>query len=73
MEIKQLDELLEEHLMKKDSVYIPDCFGDFNKKNKLCSTYCSLSIKCCVLHQKNPRIGLLERLLNTNQYAVKLN
>ena len=73
MEIKQLDEILITKPIKKDSVDIPDCFGEFNKKNKLCSTYCAISIRCCVLQNKHPKIDILEKLLIHNQYAIKLH
>ncbi|MCP3873677.1 MAG: hypothetical protein GY699_11045 [Desulfobacteraceae bacterium] len=73
MEIKQLDQIIIKNICKKDSVDIPDCFGEFNKKNRLCSTYCSISIKCCVLQNKNPKIDILEKLLIHNQYAIKLH
>ncbi|MCF6247444.1 MAG: hypothetical protein L3J69_08805 [Desulfobacula sp.] len=73
MEIKQLNEILISGPIKKDSIDIPDCFGEFNKKSKLCSTYCSISIRCCVLQNKHPKIDILERLLNHNQYAIKLH
>ncbi|MCK5164121.1 MAG: hypothetical protein KAQ72_10395 [Desulfobacula sp.] len=72
MEIKQLDQIIIKDSIKKDSIDIPDCFGDFNKKNKLCSKYCSISIRCCIQHNKNPKIDILEKLLIHNQYAIKL-
>jgi hypothetical protein len=73
MEIKQLDRIFPNQMPKKDSMDIPDCFGEFNKTNKLCSTYCTISIKCCVLHNKLPKIDILEKLLIHNQYAIKLH
>ncbi len=73
MEIKQLDDILISEPIKKDSIDIPDCFGEFNKKNKLCATYCSISIRCCVLQNKHPKIDILEKLLIHNQYAIKLH
>ena len=72
MEIKQLDQILINNSTEKDALDIPDCFGDFNKKNKLCSKYCSISIRCCILHNKSPKIDILEKLLIHNQYAIKL-
>lgn len=73
MEIKPLDQILVTSSIKMDSIDIPDCFGEFNKKSRLCIKYCSMSIKCCVLHNKNPKIDILERLLIHNHYAVKLH
>ena len=72
MEIKQLGQILNDNLIKRDSLDIPDCFGEFNKKNRLCSKYCSISIRCCIMHTKNPKIDILEKLLIHNQYAIKL-
>ncbi|MCK5837159.1 MAG: hypothetical protein KAH09_07830 [Desulfobacula sp.] len=71
MEIKQLDQILINDTIKRDSIDIPDCFGEFNKKNKICSHYCSVCIQCCVLHNKNPKIDILEKLLIHNHYATK--
>lgn len=73
MEIKQLDQIIVDTPIKKDSIDIPDCFGEYNKQSKLCSTYCSISIRCCVLQNKNPKIDILEKLLINNQYAIKLH
>ncbi len=72
MEIKQLGQILNDNLIKIDSLDIPDCFGEFNKKNRLCSKYCSISIRCCIMHNQNPKIDILEKLLIQNQYAIKL-
>ncbi|MCP3942471.1 MAG: hypothetical protein GY710_13415 [Desulfobacteraceae bacterium] len=71
MDIKQLDQIFIANAVKKDSIDIPDCFGEYNKKNKLCSTYCSISIKCCVMRTNHPKIDTLEKLLLHNDYAVK--
>ena len=71
MEIKHLSRTLMANAGKKDSIDMPDCFGEYNKKNKLCSTYCSISIRCCVMHANNPKIDILEKLLLHNDYAVK--
>lgn len=73
MEIKKIDQILVENTLKKDSIDIPDCYGEYNKTNKLCSDYCSIAIKCCVLASKTPKIDILEKLLINNHYAVKLN
>ncbi len=71
MEIKHLSRTLMANDGKKDSIDVPDCFGEYNKKNKLCSTYCSISIRCCVMQAKNPKIDILEKLLLHNDYAAK--
>ena len=72
MEIKQLDQIIINDSVKMDSIDTPDCFGEFNKKSKLCSQYCCIAIKCCVMHTKNPKIDIMEQILTNNHYAVKL-
>lgn len=59
--------------IKRDSMDIPDCFGEYDKENKLCIQYCALSIKCCVMHTQHPKADILEKLLIYNDYSVKPN
>ena len=73
MEIKSAEPIIINQNVKKDTLDIPDCYGEFNKENRLCLKYCSISIKCCVRHNKYPKIDILEKLLIHNQYAVKLH
>jgi len=73
MVIKKLDQILINNSFKEDTIDTPDCFGEFNKTSKLCSKYCSISIKCCIMHHKSPKLDILEKLLTHNQYAIKLN
>ena len=71
MEIKKQTQIFIKSTLKKDTIDTPDCFGEYNKKNKLCSTYCSVSIKCCIMHTNHPKIDILEKLLIHNHYAAK--
>lgn len=73
MELKQIDPIVLNQSPKKDSVDFPDCYGEYNKENKLCAEYCAISIKCCILFGKQPKIDILEKLLINNHYAVKLH
>ena len=73
MEIKKLDQIIVTPSIKKDSIDMPDCFGEFNKKNKLCIKYCSISIRCCIMRSRNPKIDILEKLLIHNHYAIKMH
>ena len=73
MDITELDPVMIHPNLKKDVLDTPDCYGEYNKESKLCMDYCAISIKCCVLHNKNPKIDILEKLLIHNQYAIKLN
>ena len=72
MKIKQLDQPNLNSFTKKDSIDTPGCFGEFDKKERICSQYCCISIKCCVLHTRNPQIDIIEQLLTNQDYTVKL-
>ena len=73
MEIKLLDQLSDQDPVTEDSIDVPDCFGEYDKKNKLCLHHCGISIKCCVMHAQHPRADLLEKLLIYNDYSPKPN
>lgn len=70
--MKQFNPVVFDESTKTDALDTPDCFGEFNKENKLCAQYCGVSIKCCVIHNKYPKVDIIEQLLTQNQYAVKL-
>lgn len=56
---------------RQDSIDIPECFGEFSKNNKLCLTYCAMSIRCCLMRSRHPKVDVLDKLLIPNHYAVK--
>lgn len=72
MEIR-LDRLMKEENIKEDSIDVPECFGEFDKDCRLCFKYCAISIKCCVMQSRHPKIDILEKLLIYNDYAAKPN
>ncbi|EIM63702.1 hypothetical protein [Desulfobacter postgatei] len=72
MEI-HLDRLIGKANITEDSMDIPDCFGEFDKNSRLCFDYCAISIKCCIMQFRHPKIDILEKLLIYNDYAAKPN
>ncbi len=72
MKIQYIDETIINDVLKTDTIDVPDCLGEFNKKNRLCSQYCCIAIKCCVMHSKNLKIDIMEQLLNESNFAIKL-
>lgn len=72
MKIKQFDYSTINKSLKTDSIDTPECFGEFKKKDKLCSQYCCVAIKCCVMHNRNPKIDIMEQLLTNNHFAIKI-
>jgi len=49
-----------------------DCFGDFNKNNRLCYKYCILSIRCAIEQEQNLRSALLEELVASERSLGKI-
>jgi hypothetical protein len=40
-----------------------DCFGDFNKSDRLCAKYCILRLRCAIEQEQILRSALLEELV----------
>ncbi len=49
-----------------------DCFGDFNKSNRLCTQYCILRLRCAIEQEQNLRSALLEELIASENATGKL-
>ncbi len=54
-----------------DTSDIPDCFGEFDKSDKVCLKHCSVSLKCISEKIINPKIDILDRLINLEYYPLK--
>lgn len=49
------------------------CFGNFNRKNKICRKYCALNLRCAIENEQNVRMELLEDLVATEGFFLKGN
>jgi hypothetical protein len=54
-----------------DSLDIPDCFGEFDKADKICFNHCSVPLKCITEKINNPKIDILDKLINLEYYPLK--
>ena len=54
-----------------DTSDVPDCFGEFDKTDKVCFRHCSVSLKCITEKINNPKIDILDRLINLEYYQLK--
>ena len=54
-----------------DSLDTPDCFGEFEKDDKICSNHCAVTLNCIAEKINNPKIDILDRLINLEQYQIK--
>ena len=62
-----------EATMQNDTIDIPECYGSFTTDNYLCTKYCALSIRCCLMHNRYPEVDILERMLIYNHPAIKIH
>jgi hypothetical protein len=49
-----------------------DCFGDFNKNNRLCFKYCILRLRCAIEQEMNLRSALIEELVDSERSMGKM-
>ena len=49
-----------------------DCFGDFNKQDRLCAKYCILRLRCAIEQEQILRSALLEELVASENPIGKL-
>ena len=49
-----------------------DCFGNFNKRDRLCSKYCILRLRCAIEQEQCLRSALLEELVASENATGKL-
>jgi hypothetical protein len=49
-----------------------DCFGDFNNKDRLCSKYCILRLRCAIEQEQNLRSALFEELVASETTTGKI-
>ena len=73
MELKQIKQNIAHEFLQDDSNDELDCFGEFNKYNKVCTKYCSTSIKCVIEKSQNPKIDILEHILNLNFFPARMH
>jgi hypothetical protein len=55
-----------------DSLDLPDCFGEFDKADKICFNHCSVPLKCIAEKINNPKIDILDKLINLEYYPLKM-
>lgn len=49
-----------------------ECFGDYDKNNPVCSTYCVLRLRCAIEQGNNIRSELLDELFASEGTSVKI-
>ena len=62
-----------DEIIENDTIDIPDCYGSFTIESPMCSKYCALSIRCCLMRNRHPEIDIMERLLRYNNPVIKIH
>ncbi len=69
---EDIEQILQNKILKEDSEDELECFGEFSKNDIICTHYCSASIRCAIEHNSNPKLDLFEHLLNLNFFPAKM-
>lgn len=48
------------------------CFGGFNIKDPICKKFCALNVRCAIEQEQNARIELLDELISTDSFIMKI-
>jgi len=70
MDTKQIKNIFSRS-SRDDSLDMPDCFGEFDKSDKICSHHCSTSLRCIAEQISNPKVDILDKLINLEYYPLK--
>ena len=49
-----------------------ECFGEFNKADRICKSLCALRIRCMIERDQNVRMEILEELVSFDGIAIKI-
>ena len=49
-----------------------DCFGDFNKNDRLCARHCILRLRCAIEQEQNLRSALIEEMIASEKTIGKI-
>ena len=73
MKYEQIDQIVPDISLREDAKDNLDCFGEFSKNDKICTNYCSFSIRCAIELAQNPRIDILDHLLTLDFFPAKMH
>lgn len=71
MKFNETNHMIADYPAMEDSRDDLDCFGEFSKEDKVCTTYCSCSICCAIEQSQNPRFDVLDHILTMDFYPIR--
>ncbi|MFO7751293.1 MAG: hypothetical protein R6V54_14485 [Desulfobacteraceae bacterium] len=64
MKFEPMDHKLNrESTLKADAMDDLDCFGEFDKHDRICSRHCGVSIRCAIETNENPKVDILDHIM----------
>lgn len=48
------------------------CFGDYNRRDRVCVTYCALRLRCAIEREWNIRMEAIEELVASDHMLMKI-
>ena len=62
------------HAMKNGEISIDrlDCIGEFDSSDEICRRHCALRLRCAIEHSQNARLELIEDIVASNSWFVKI-
>ena len=73
MKLIEIDEIETDNSAMEDAVDDLECFGEFSRDDKICTTYCSCSIQCAIEQSHNPRVDFLDHILTLDFYHATIH
>ena len=72
MIFETIENSMVEETIREDVQDIPDCFGEFCKTDRMCTSYCAASIQCAVEHSLHPKVDLFDQLMHLNYFPARM-
>jgi len=71
LKIDQIHPKDKKHGLREDVIDELDCFGEFDKNDRICTKYCGVSIRCAIERTQNPKVDILDHILEMDFYILQ--
>ncbi|MEA2059381.1 MAG: hypothetical protein U9P10_02435 [Thermodesulfobacteriota bacterium] len=71
LKIDQIHPKDKKHGLKEDVIDELDCFGEFDKNDRICTRYCGVSIMCAIERTQNPKMDIFDHIVEMDFYILQ--
>lgn len=71
LKIDQIHHKDKKHGLREDVIDELDCFGEFDKNDRICTKYCGVSIRCAIERTENPKMDILDHIMEMDCYTLQ--